>query len=335
MDVGLDGVESLLLKFVGGNLVHQTDAATLLLHIDDHALALLLNHLKRLVQLLAAVAAQRAEDVASGAAGMDANQHGFVLSPLTLDKCHVFQSVAFLSERYQLEMTIAGRHIHTAANLDERLLLQPVGYQVPDTDNLQMVYPAKLYQFGQTGHRAVVVHDFHQCAGRIKPRQFTEVDGCFRMTRAAQHAIVLGVEGVNVTWTAKGLRCGCRVGQRTDGGGTVVGRDTGGAAFQLVNGNGEGGSQYRGVVLHLMGQVQFFATADGDGGTEYATGIFQHEVHHLRRYLFSGTYQVALVFAVFIVNNNDELSLAEIVDGLVDGVQFDSFVHIIYKYTYL
>ena len=56
MDIGIDGVESLFLKFVGGNLVHQSDAASLLLHIDDDALAFFVNGLHGLMELFAAVA---------------------------------------------------------------------------------------------------------------------------------------------------------------------------------------------------------------------------------------------------------------------------------------
>ena len=62
--VGVDGVEAFLLQLIGGNLVHQTDAATFLLHIDYYTTTFLLNHLHGLVELFAAVATLRTEDVA-------------------------------------------------------------------------------------------------------------------------------------------------------------------------------------------------------------------------------------------------------------------------------
>lgn len=56
--IGVHGVESLfLLQLVGGYFVHQSDAAALLLHIDEYALALFLNHFHGFVELLSAVAA--------------------------------------------------------------------------------------------------------------------------------------------------------------------------------------------------------------------------------------------------------------------------------------
>ena len=64
VDVGIDGVETFLLQLVGGYLVHQADTATLLLHVDHHALAFFLNGLHGLMQLLAAVATLRAEYIA-------------------------------------------------------------------------------------------------------------------------------------------------------------------------------------------------------------------------------------------------------------------------------
>ena len=67
MHVGINRVVALFLEFVGGNLGHQADAASFLVEIEHHALAFLLNHLHRLMELLAAVATLAAEDVAGGA----------------------------------------------------------------------------------------------------------------------------------------------------------------------------------------------------------------------------------------------------------------------------
>ena len=44
MNVGIDCVVALFLQLVGGNFVHQADAATFLTEIDDEAFALLFYH---------------------------------------------------------------------------------------------------------------------------------------------------------------------------------------------------------------------------------------------------------------------------------------------------
>lgn len=56
--VGFHRVEAFFLQFIGGNLVHQSDAAAFLLHIYHDALAFLVNLLHSLVELFATVAAQ-------------------------------------------------------------------------------------------------------------------------------------------------------------------------------------------------------------------------------------------------------------------------------------
>ena len=74
-EVGLDGVQPLLLQLVGLELCEQADAAALLRHVEEHAAALVGDRVQRRVELLAAVAAQRVEDVAGQAFGVDADEH--------------------------------------------------------------------------------------------------------------------------------------------------------------------------------------------------------------------------------------------------------------------
>ena len=56
MDVGIDGVKSFFLEFVGCYLVHQTDSTSFLTEIYYGSLASLLNELHGFVELFAAVA---------------------------------------------------------------------------------------------------------------------------------------------------------------------------------------------------------------------------------------------------------------------------------------
>ena len=85
LQVGVDGVEALLLQLVGAQLVEQADAAPLLGEVEQHALALLLDHRQRGLELLAAVAAQRVEDVAGEALGVDAHEDVLRAGDLALD----------------------------------------------------------------------------------------------------------------------------------------------------------------------------------------------------------------------------------------------------------
>ena len=62
------------------------------------------------------------------------------------------------------------------------------------------------------------------------------------MSATAQDTVVLCIEGVDMPGSSEGLRCGGRVGEGADSGGTVMGRDSCGASFYLVDGDSEGGS---------------------------------------------------------------------------------------------
>ena len=75
LEVRVDGVEALVLQVVGAQLVEQADAAALLGEVEQHAAALVLDHRERRLELLAAVAAQRVEDVAGQALGVHAHEH--------------------------------------------------------------------------------------------------------------------------------------------------------------------------------------------------------------------------------------------------------------------
>ena len=170
-------------------------------------------------------------------------------------------------------------------------------------------------QLGHARHGAVLVHDFHQCAGGVESCHAAEVDGGLGVSASAQHAVVLCVERVDVAGAPEGLRGGIGVGQGLDGLGAVVCRHAGGASLQLVYGDGERSAQHRGVVLHLVCQFELVGAADGDGCAEHASGVFQHEVHLLGCYLLCCNDQVAFVLAVFVIDHDDKLAFSEVVHG--------------------
>ncbi len=72
--VGLDGIEPFLLQLVGVNLRRQADAAAFLPHVKQHAVAGGFDLRERGVELVAAIAAQRAEDVAGEALAVHAHE---------------------------------------------------------------------------------------------------------------------------------------------------------------------------------------------------------------------------------------------------------------------
>ena len=74
-----------------------------------------------------------------------------------------------------------------------------------------------------------------------------------------------------------------------------------------------------------MGQFQCCCPADSNGCAEHATGVLQHEVHHLWGDFLCGTDEVALILTVFVVDHYDELAFPEVGQCLVNGIQFEVF----------
>ena len=140
MDVRIHRIVALLLEFVGSNLVHESYAATFLTEIDDETFAFLLNHSHGFVKLFAAIATLTAKDVARHATRVHADKDWFVFSPLAFIEHNMFQSVAFLAERNDVEVPVGSRHIGFYASFYKRFLLESVGDEVANADDFQIVF---------------------------------------------------------------------------------------------------------------------------------------------------------------------------------------------------
>src|SRR6185369_4147113 len=93
LEIRFDGVATLVLQRVGLDLVGKADAAALLVHVDEHAFALLIDHAQRVADLIAAVAARRAEDVAGEALRVHAHEHRVIFVNRILDQRDVLEGV--------------------------------------------------------------------------------------------------------------------------------------------------------------------------------------------------------------------------------------------------
>ena len=142
--VRLDRVEPLLLQLVGAQLVEQPDAAPLLAEVEQHAPALGLDHRQRRLELLAAVAAQRVEDIAGEALGVHAHEHVLRSLDVALDERDVVLAVEHRAVADRDEVAERRRQPGRDDALDELLGAPPVGDQVGHRDHLQAVAGAVL-----------------------------------------------------------------------------------------------------------------------------------------------------------------------------------------------
>ncbi len=158
--VGVDRVVAHLLQFVGPQLVGESDPATLVAaQIDEDAAALRGDHLERRVELLAAVAAQRAERVAGQALGVDPDQHVPPVTDLAHDHGHVFGVAEGRPIRGDPEGAEPGRDGRRRRGFEQMIRCAAMRDEVGNRDHVEIVSAGELGEILPPCQRPVVVDD--------------------------------------------------------------------------------------------------------------------------------------------------------------------------------
>ena len=103
--------------------------------------------------------------------------------------------------------------------------------------------------------------------------------------------------------------------------GALYGADARAFALGRINGHGEVGFVLRAVVAHHQWQLQLSRTFIGDGHTDQTAGFTGKERDNFRCGRFRGDNQVTLVFAVFVIHQDDHFSGADIIEDIRDATQ--------------
>ena len=119
---------------------------------------------------------------------MDADQHVLAVADVALDERDVRLLVEDALERGDAEVAVSGRQRRGRDAAHQRLGAHPVLDQIRDRDHQQLVPLRELRQLRHAGHRAVLVHDFADDAGRIEAGDAREIDGRFGLAGAHEHA---------------------------------------------------------------------------------------------------------------------------------------------------
>ena len=186
------------------------------------------------------------------------------------------------------------------------------------------MFLAEIEKLRDACHRAVVIHNLAYYRGGFEIGEFHQVDSPFGLPCADEDPAITGAKREDVAGTREigrfrvvgdgGLNCVGAVGGADTGGDTLCGVDT----------DGEGGVEPSGVVedLRVKGEsVAFFA---GQRQADEAPPEFGHKVYCLRRYFFRGADEVAFVFAVFIVNQDNQFARAKVVKDIRYLAELDS-----------
>ncbi len=205
--------------------------------------------------------------------------------------------------------------------LDGTLVDHAVVDQVGDGTDLDVVFGGKGFEFGATGHGAVIVHDFADHATGLETGHTRQIAGCLGMPGAGQRPTGLSHQREDMARADDVIGFGVRGRRGLHGACAVSGRDTGRHTGGRLDRNGELGAKARAVTRRHQWQLEGLAALAGHRHADQPTGKTRHEVDMLGLAAFCGHDQITLVLAIFVIHKNDHLALANVFDQLFNTVE--------------
>lgn len=138
------------------------------------------------------------------------------------------------------------------------------------------------------------------------------------MAGAFEDATVDGPQGENVTGTAQVLRFGVRVDGDLDGACPVFGGDTGTDAVDCIDADGEGSLVVVSVFADHEGQFQAIEPFAAQCQTNQTPRVHGHKIDVVGGGELGGTYHIAFVFAIFVIDYYQGATCFEVYEGAVN-----------------
>ena len=198
------------------------------------------------------------------------------------------------------------------------LMLHAIANQIRDGRKFQIVRAAEFDQLRHARHRAVFVHDFANHARMIAPGKPRQIHASFRLPSAHQHAAIPRPQSVNVPRPRQILRPRIRIRSRQNSGRPIRRANPRRRPALGVDGLAEWGAEGGRVAGRNLPQVEGVAALLGEREADEAAAVLGHEVDGFGSDAVGGHRQVAFVFAVFVVDEDDHASLAHFFDGFFD-----------------
>jgi len=205
LQIGFNCVTASILETISLNLVEQPNTSTLLIQIQQHSPAVLLNDLHCGVELIATIAPQRAQRISGQTSGMDANERRLPALDSSLHQRDVGHAVDLIFEGDRLEFSKGSRQPCTRRPFDEGFPMHPVFDQGLHRHHLQLMGLGKLRQLRHTSHRPVGIHDLADYSGRLEPGQPCQINRPFRLSGTPKHAPVCALSGNTCPGRARSL----------------------------------------------------------------------------------------------------------------------------------
>ena len=205
----------------------------------------------------------------------------------------------------------------SADAIDQLFALAAILDELLDRDDLQVVPPRQLVKL--VGGRALpaVGQDFAEHAGGQQASHAGQIDGRFGVSGAAQHAAFLGHQRKHVAGPKEVVRLALRVDQRQDRGRPLGGGDAR-ADRAMIDRHGEVRPQRGRIVPHHGVKIEPLADLRQDRHAELPAAV-EHEIDDFGRDLLGRTDEVAFVFAVFGVDDDDDLAATNRLDRRFDA----------------
>ena len=219
---------------------------------------------------------------------------------------------------HRVELAPGGLHAAPSQALDDGFMLAAVLDQVGDGADLELVLAGELHQVGQARHGAVGLEDLADHGGGRQAGHGGQVAAGLGVAGAHQHAAGHRAHREDVAGLHQVGRLGVARHRNLDGAGAVGGRDAGLDALGGLDRLGEIGAVSRAVAGGHQRQVQLAAALFGQRQADQAAPVRDHEVDGFGRDELGGHDQVALVLAVFLIDQDDDAAGAQLGDDLGD-----------------
>ena len=265
---------------------------------------------------------------------MDTAQEVLAIADFAFDQGDVVFAGQVVDVAVDLEFAELRRHLGDGFADDVFVVAAAVVLEVVDGDEFQAVFIGDFPEVRRAHHRAVIGHDFTAQADLFEPCQAHEVDRGFCVAIAGQDASAFGDEREVVARTAEIFGTS----RFFD---TFAGRqgafDSGNARrrVDVVDGNGEGCFMVVCIFTDHLGQAEFMGIFDAHRHADQALAVAGHKVHVFRRAVLGGADEVAFVFPVFVIDDDDDFSLTEILDGFFYCIQYFFVFHGLFYFLFL
>src|SRR5215212_5216580 len=214
---------------------------------------------------------------------MNADQHRFVSLHIAHHHREMHVAVNHVLVSNRAEATVDGGQISFDHAPHQHFLTDAISHELSDADRLQIMCGGKHLELRHARHRPVFVHHLANHTGGIETDSACDLNARFCLSGTYEHAAVLCAQGENMTGASQVLRPGF------------------------------------GIDGNLGRQVKLVATILGEWQTDQAASVPGHEINDLGRDLLGSADQIALILAIFVVDDDDHPAVAYVGNGFLNG----------------